>query len=136
MKLQETPGSTEYSKVTFQYPTRHDVKILRGLDLQIQPGQTVALVGPSGCGKSTCIQLLQRFYEPSAGTVVCKIKPNSVIHVVWAYLQFIIIDKLNWFISMEFGHSLCTLGVSNSNLNAQIIWHLMTHWLVNKLQWT
>ena len=70
MKLQGTPGSIEYSKVKFQYPTRHEVQILRGLDLQIHPGQTVALVGPSGCGKSTCIQLLQRFYEPSAGTVV------------------------------------------------------------------
>jgi ATP-binding cassette subfamily B (MDR/TAP) protein 1 len=65
----ETPGSIEYSKVNFQYPTRHEVQILRGLDLQIHPNQTVALVGPSGCGKSTCIQLLQRFYEPLAGTV-------------------------------------------------------------------
>jgi ATP-binding cassette subfamily B (MDR/TAP) protein 1 len=69
--LQETSDNIEYSKVKFHYPTRPEVQILAGLNLQIHPGQTVALVGPSGCGKSTCIQLLQRFYEPSAGTVVC-----------------------------------------------------------------
>ncbi|KAJ4452141.1 hypothetical protein ANN_03659 [Periplaneta americana] len=62
-------GSIEYSQVKFQYPTRPEVPILKGLDLLIKPGQMVALVGPSGCGKSTCIQLLQRFYEPSIGTV-------------------------------------------------------------------
>jgi ATP-binding cassette subfamily B (MDR/TAP) protein 1 len=69
--IQEAAGSIEYSKVKFQYPTRPEVSVLRGLDLLIHPGQMVALVGPSGCGKSTCIQLLQRFYEPSRGTVVC-----------------------------------------------------------------
>ena len=36
---------------------------------------------------------------------------------------------------MKFGNSLYTLGVSNSTLNAQTIWHLMTNSLVNKLQW-
>lgn len=44
-------------------------QILKGLDLQIKKGQTVALVGPSGCGKSTVIQLIQRFYNPDAGQV-------------------------------------------------------------------
>ena len=44
-------------------------QVLKGLDLKISKGQTVALVGPSGCGKSTTIQLLQRFYNPDAGLV-------------------------------------------------------------------
>jgi subfamily B ATP-binding cassette protein MsbA len=43
---------------------------LEGLDLELQPGQTVALVGPSGAGKSTLVNLLPRFIEPSAGTVL------------------------------------------------------------------
>ncbi|KAJ9579274.1 hypothetical protein L9F63_024620, partial [Diploptera punctata] len=63
-------GTIEYSRVRFQYPTRPEVAILRGLNLNILQGKTVALVGPSGCGKSTCIQLLQRFYEPSSGSVL------------------------------------------------------------------
>lgn len=59
-----------YDKVNFFYPTRPTAPVLRGLELLIKPGQTVALVGPSGCGKSTCIQLLERFYDPVSGSVV------------------------------------------------------------------
>ncbi|NXN07698.1 MDR1B protein, partial [Indicator maculatus] len=44
-------------------------QILRGLNLQVSSGQTVALVGSSGCGKSTTVQLIQRFYDPKEGTV-------------------------------------------------------------------
>ena len=45
------------------------VQVLRGLDLTISSGQTVALVGPSGCGKSTTVQLIQRFYDIDGGQV-------------------------------------------------------------------
>ncbi|KFV61017.1 Multidrug resistance protein 3, partial [Dryobates pubescens] len=44
-------------------------QILRGLNLKVSSGQTVALVGSSGCGKSTTVQLIQRFYDPKEGTV-------------------------------------------------------------------
>ena len=44
-------------------------QVLKGLDVRIRPGQTLALVGPSGCGKSTITQLLQRFYDPDQGKV-------------------------------------------------------------------
>ncbi|XP_046391423.1 multidrug resistance protein homolog 49-like [Ischnura elegans] len=62
-------GSIDFSEVDFEYPTRSGVRILKGLDLKVLAGKTVALVGSSGCGKSTCIQLLQRFYEPMSGSV-------------------------------------------------------------------
>ncbi len=55
--------------VTFHYPTRPDVSALEGVDLVIEPGETVALVGPSGAGKTTVIQLVQRFWDPVAGRV-------------------------------------------------------------------
>ncbi|XP_037940049.1 multidrug resistance protein homolog 65-like, partial [Teleopsis dalmanni] len=58
-----------YRDVEFRYPTRQDVKILNGINLEVIQGQTVALVGHSGCGKSTCIQLLQRYYDPDAGSI-------------------------------------------------------------------
>jgi len=44
-------------------------QVLKGVNLEIRRGQTVALVGSSGCGKSTIVQLLQRFYDPEAGQV-------------------------------------------------------------------
>ncbi|NXW96714.1 MDR1 protein, partial [Larus smithsonianus] len=62
-------GNLEFQNVYFNYPSRPDVEILKGLNLKISCGQTVALVGGSGCGKSTTVQLIQRFYDPKEGTV-------------------------------------------------------------------
>ncbi|XP_064265169.1 ATP-dependent translocase ABCB1 isoform X2 [Passer domesticus] len=62
-------GNLELKNVYFNYPSRPDVEILKGLNLKINSGQTVALVGGSGCGKSTTVQLIQRFYDPKEGTV-------------------------------------------------------------------
>ena len=55
--------------VGFRYPTRPETPALDGIDLDVRPGETVALVGPSGAGKSTVIALLQRFYDPTAGRI-------------------------------------------------------------------
>ena len=44
--------------------------VLKGLNLDIKPGQYVALVGTSGCGKSTTVGLIERFYDPIAGEVL------------------------------------------------------------------
>jgi ATP-binding cassette subfamily B protein len=56
--------------VTFRYPSRPQHATLSHFDLQVAPGETVALVGPSGAGKSTVFQLLLRFYDVSAGDVL------------------------------------------------------------------
>ena len=58
-----------FDQVRFHYPTRPDQAALRGIDLDIHPGETVAVVGPSGAGKSTLIQLALRFYDPDAGAI-------------------------------------------------------------------
>ena len=58
--------------VHFQYPNRPTVPVLRGLNLEVKPGQTVALVGASGCGKSIIMALLQCFYSPDSGQVVSR----------------------------------------------------------------
>ena len=44
--------------------------MLRGLNLEVQSGQYVALVGASGCGKSTTVGLIERFYDPIVGQVL------------------------------------------------------------------
>lgn len=62
-------GEISYKNVEFRYPTRPNLAVLQGLNLDIHKGHTIALVGPSGCGKSTCIQLLLRYYDPDAGSV-------------------------------------------------------------------
>ncbi len=62
-------GRLKFANVTFRYPARPEVAALEGLNLEINPGETVALVGPSGAGKSTIFQLLMRFFEPDEGTI-------------------------------------------------------------------
>jgi len=62
-------GRVTFEKVSFRYPTRKETKALDDFSLDIAPGETVAVVGPSGAGKSTLFQLIQRFYDPEAGTV-------------------------------------------------------------------
>ncbi len=62
-------GAIAFEQVAFRYPTRLDVAALDNFSLSVRPGETVALVGPSGAGKSTLFQLVERFYDPSAGQV-------------------------------------------------------------------
>ncbi|MCZ6887669.1 MAG: ABC transporter transmembrane domain-containing protein [Gammaproteobacteria bacterium] len=64
------PGSVEFKAVSFAYPARPEVQVLNEVSFKIEPGEMVALVGPSGAGKSTMFDLMQRFYDPSAGEVL------------------------------------------------------------------
>ncbi|MGB3280252.1 MAG: ABC transporter transmembrane domain-containing protein [Pseudorhodobacter sp.] len=62
-------GAIAFEAVQFQYPARPETSALDGVDLQVKPGETVALVGPSGAGKTTILQLILRFYDPQQGRV-------------------------------------------------------------------
>lgn len=66
LKLQ---GDIKFKNVHFTYPTRKDIQVLKGIDIDIKQGEKVALVGQSGGGKSTVVQLLMRFYDLDDGAI-------------------------------------------------------------------
>ncbi|RYD16774.1 MAG: ATP-binding cassette domain-containing protein [Lysobacteraceae bacterium] len=63
-------GSIRFEQVEFRYPSRPDRRALHDFTLEVEPGQTIALVGPSGAGKTTVFQLLQRFHDPQSGRIL------------------------------------------------------------------
>ncbi len=67
----EVPGCVQIdvSRLAFAYPANPEVPVLREVTFTIQPGEMVALVGPSGAGKTTLLEMLQRFYDPTRGSV-------------------------------------------------------------------
>ncbi len=70
-------GHIQFDNVSFSYPTRQDVEVLKGISFKIKPGQKIALVGPSGSGKSTIINLLMRFYPVQSGSISVDQKLNE-----------------------------------------------------------
>lgn len=69
LKPENIKGKLSFEEVEFRYPTRPGQTVLQGLSIDIPAGKTFAFVGPSGGGKSTVVKLLERFYDPTAGSV-------------------------------------------------------------------
>jgi ATP-binding cassette subfamily B (MDR/TAP) protein 1 len=90
--LQSTPVIM-FRDVWFSYPSRPDVDIFRGLNLSVFPGESLALVGPSGHGKSTTVQLIERFYDPNAGSVELDGVDLREINVAWLREQFALVSQ-------------------------------------------
>lgn len=65
--LEDVDGSVEIEDVSFSYSP--DVTLIENLNLEVAPGQRVAIVGPTGCGKTTVINLLMRFYDVDSGSI-------------------------------------------------------------------
>lgn len=62
-------GKIEFREVFFQYPTRPDIEVLKGISFSVQPGEKVAIVGQSGSGKSTIAKLIFNLYDWESGTI-------------------------------------------------------------------
>ncbi|KAG2202626.1 hypothetical protein INT47_002058 [Mucor saturninus] len=86
-------GSIQFKDVVFKYPTRPDLVILKGLNIKIEPGMTVAFVGPSGSGKSTTIQLVQRFYDALSGEVTLDGHNVKDLNVRWLRQQIGVVSQ-------------------------------------------
>ncbi|XP_073702287.1 bile salt export pump [Garra rufa] len=86
-------GRIEFKGCRFTYPSRPDIQVLRGLEVSVNPGQTLAFVGSSGCGKSTSVQLLERFYDPDEGQVLIDGRPSASISVPFLRSQIGIVSQ-------------------------------------------
>ncbi|KAF8571177.1 hypothetical protein P879_03227 [Paragonimus westermani] len=69
VQLPDFKGNVTFHNVTFSYPTRPDIPVLKNFNLNLESGKSIALVGPSGSGKSTIVHLLQRFYDAAEGQI-------------------------------------------------------------------
>lgn len=69
MALPSVQGLVRFRGVAFRYGASREAATLDRIDLEIAPGEVVALVGPSGCGKSTLVRLLLRLHDPNEGVV-------------------------------------------------------------------
>lgn len=65
--LEETKGFVDFKNVSFSYTPGQ--KLIRDLNLNVKPGEKIAIVGPTGCGKTTLINLLMRFYDVTGGGI-------------------------------------------------------------------
>mmetsp|Transcript_454 Transcript_454/g.660 ORF Transcript_454/g.660 Transcript_454/m.660 type:complete len:1344 (-) Transcript_454:155-4186(-) len=76
-------GQITFRDVHFNYPTRPNIKIFKGLNLNIQTGETLAIVGPSGGGKSTIVQMIERFYDPLEGSIMYEGTDLKELNIKW-----------------------------------------------------
>nr|XP_039267520.1 ATP-dependent translocase ABCB1-like [Styela clava] len=82
-KPKNVNGEIEFKNVRFNYPSRAEVEVLKGVSFTVEKGQTVALVGQSGCGKSTSVSLIQRFYDIVKGDILVDGNDIKKLNVKW-----------------------------------------------------
>lgn len=107
--VQPVSGSIKFDAVSFYYPSRPADAALNNFSLQVEPGETVALVGPSGAGKSTVFQLLPRFYDCQSGSIsvdgvdITRLDPIDLRQVMSVVPQETVIFGLSVYDNICFG---------------------------------
>ena len=74
-------GEIEFKNITFCYPSRPDIQVLKNFNYTFKPGKTTAIVGSTGSGKSTIIQLIERFYDPQDGEITVGGAPLKRVNI-------------------------------------------------------
>ncbi|XP_065187026.1 ATP-dependent translocase ABCB1-like [Sycon ciliatum] len=92
-KPSSVSGDIALKNIKFNYPSRPDVQVLQDATITADHGQTVALVGQSGCGKSTSVSLLERFYDPVAGSVTVDGFDIRTFNLKWLRRQMGIVQQ-------------------------------------------
>ncbi|OHT09325.1 ATP-binding cassette sub-family B member 8, mitochondrial [Tritrichomonas foetus] len=91
-KIKDFKGHIEFQNVSFKYPTR-DSYVLKNISFEIKPGEIGALVGHSGSGKSTCVQLLERFYEPTEGKILLDGHDITTLNSRWLHQNIALVSQ-------------------------------------------
>jgi subfamily B ATP-binding cassette protein MsbA len=91
LELQATEGRVRLDHVSFAYDPRQPT--LTDVSLEVSPGQVVAIVGPTGCGKTTLLNLLHRFYDPTAGAITLDGHDLRAIRLESLYRQIALVPQ-------------------------------------------
>ncbi|PAV82879.1 hypothetical protein WR25_21147 [Diploscapter pachys] len=86
-------GDIVFEDVHFNYPSRPDVQVLKGLNVRVNRGQTVALVGASGCGKSTVVSLLLRYYDTLGGRILIDGVPINEYNIEYIRQEIAVVSQ-------------------------------------------
>ncbi|KAK0187916.1 P-loop containing nucleoside triphosphate hydrolase protein [Armillaria mellea] len=92
-KPETVSGEVTLEDVHFNYPSRPDIPVVKGISLTFRAGKTAALVGASGSGKSTVISLIERFYDPLSGVVKLDGQELKSLNVRWLRSQIGLVSQ-------------------------------------------
>lgn len=91
--LKHVEGHIELRNIRHIYPSRPEVTVMEDVSLLVPAGKTTALVGASGSGKSTIVGLVERFYDPVAGTVLLDGQDISGLNLRWLRRQISLVSQ-------------------------------------------
>ncbi|KAG2184510.1 hypothetical protein INT43_000419, partial [Umbelopsis isabellina] len=87
-------GDIELEGVRFAYPSSSGQEVLKGVNMKFSTGKTTAIVGVSGSGKSTIVSLLERFYDPTGGTIYFDKCSTKEVNLTWLRSQIGLVTQM------------------------------------------
>jgi ATP-binding cassette subfamily B (MDR/TAP) protein 1 len=91
--LEVVRGEIEFRNVSFHYPARKEIEVFNDFSLKLEAGKIAALVGVSGCGKSSVVSLLERFYDPTEGSILLDGVDLRDLNIKWLRSQIGLVSQ-------------------------------------------